>query len=1051
MQRITQSLRPTATLTHTEIDTKDSIHDIENYIRSRIESRPIDSEDILSWDELVNNLLSKSNACFLWVRLVLDELEEVYSNEGIARTVNSIPEGMIPYYERTVQTMAEKKEKHIAKAVLMWVVASSRKLHVSELAQALRLDIKTILPSAKSAIEGLCGQLVNVDGNTDLVSLVHPTVREFLLSESAGDFRVRKAHAHERIVIACLDLLCSAEMQPPRSQRQILSRDLKRPRPSALLEYAITQFSEHVYLTSSETDQLLIALDRFFKTNVLSWVEAIASRGDIHTLIRASRNLKAYLDRRAKYCPPLNTEVQNLGAWSTDLSQIATRFGATLLDTPTSIYFLIPPLCPSTSAICQRFGKRPDGLTTLGCVESTWNDCIASVRFDEDATPSTVSCGESLVAVGMDSGNIDLYDYRSCQKVGRFEAGSPVDMVHLTEKSVVFCTARNLSVMDREGNVLWQTRLRFGCILLTSTPESVIIVSQHGHVMTWDIATGDLLEDQAFACKQPDGEGGTTTLWKAPHVAALSNDLEIVAMGFRAAATCVYDVASGDLICWALDERNRLVSALLFNPSPNVSLLLVIFSDHELVLYETWSGGIVGSRTTSSKAGVLSATVSPDGRTLATMDTLGVLQIWDFESLDLLYHVSTSSTFFCMLTFTSDSSSVMDIVDGGMRLWSPAVLVRKNNEDDQSISDGAANIQPIEGEFEARRNATITAFCAHPLLPLVFAGKQNGDVLAYSTKTGKQIAVLYNHGNRATILGLAASQGNLIASSDDNGVVQVWNLGKGQLISLDGQTLVLKTYVRSRIRQVCFSGSGRYLLVASETTDTIYGAADGSLLTTLPVTPQDRKTWRWLDSHPDEKGDHMFLLSDNTIIKFDLPSMTRSIIAKLEFPAGSQVAGSDIKIGLIHPRSKTLVVSSQALTGYATSSSTFLFNIDRLANPPHTLDGESGAQASHDLQEIHTLTGSLVKDCKRFIGVHERTNKLVFLHRSSWVCTVDRDGLLSENRQYTQHFFVPDENVSVMHDTPPISTRDNSIVFCRHSELLVVKNGFNYEQARSFD
>lgn len=1057
MQRIMQSLGPSTNLTHVEIEAHDSIKDIEHYIRSRTESRPMDSESILSRDELVTNLLLKSNACFLWVRLVLDELEEVYSSEGITKTLNSVPEGMIPYYERTVQSMDEKKEKHIAKAVLMWVVASARKLHISELAQALKLDIKTILPSAKSAIEGLCGQLVSVDGATDSVSLVHPTVREFLLSETAGYFRIRRTHAHERLALACLDLLCSGEMQPPRSQRQLLSRNYRKnqEQPSALLNYAVTQFSEHVYVASSETDQLLISLDRFLKTNVLSWVEAIAKSGDIHPLIRASKNLKAYLDRRAKYRSPLSMEVQNLEAWSTDLSQIATRFGAALLDSPESIYFLIPPLCPSSSAIFQRFAKRPDGLTTLGHVESAWDDCIASVRFDEDATPSTVSCGEGLVAVGMDSGDIDLYDHRSCQKTGRLQAGDPVDMVHIIEKNVVVCTTRNISLMDHEGNALWTTRLRFGCILLTSTPQHIVVVTQHGHVMTWDIATGVLLEDQAFAYRHPDDEGGTTTMLKAPHVASLSNDLEIVAMGFRAGSVCMYDVASGDLMCWARDELNRLVAALLFNPNPNVNLLLVIYRDHELVLYETWSGGIVSSRTTPSDAGVLSAAVSPDGRTLATMDTLGVLQIWDFESLDLLYHVSTSSTFFCMLTFTSDSSSVMDIVDGGIRVWSPAVLIRKNNEDDQSISDGAATIQPIEGEFETRRSATITALSAHPTLPLVLTGKQNGDVLAFSTKTGKQIAVLYNHGQRATVLGLVVSHRNLIASSDDNGVVQVWNMGNEQPASLEGQKMVLNTYSKSRIRQICFSGSGKYLVLSSEAADTVYRTTDGSHLITWSFAPQERKAWRWLESGADNKDDQMFLLSDKSLTKFDLPSMSRSVVAKLEYTTDSKAGESEIKMGVIHPRSKTLVIGSQASSGFATSPSTFVFNIEKAVdspewrgitrNPPDEASNQSVVLPSEEV----TLTGTLIQDCKRFIGINERTNKLIFLHRSSWICTASRDEL-SENR-YTQHFFVPDENVSAMHDTPPISTRDNCIVFCRHSELLVVKNGFNYGQARSFN
>lgn len=1063
MQRIAQSLRSTATVTQIEIETKDSIQDIEHYIKSRTESLPMDLESNLSRDEFVRTLLQKSNACFLWVKYVLDELGEIYSSEGVDMTLDTIPEGMVPYYERMARSMSMKREKHIAKGVLMWVVASSRKLHTSELAQALQMDVKTILPSTKHAVEGLCGQLICVDDGTELVGVVHPTVREFLLSESAGEFQVHETQAHERIALTCLYLLCSAEMHPPRTQRQLLSRKSKDTQASALLDYALTQFSEHVYMASSETDQLLIALDRFLQTNVLSWAEAIASKGDIYPLIRTSKNLKAYLDRRAKYRSPLNMEVQNVGAWSTDLSQIATRFGSALLENPASIYFLTPPLCPSGSAIYQRFAKRPDGLTILGRAENAWDDCIASVSFDEDATPCTVSCGESLVAVGMDSGDVDLYDDRSCQRAGRLQAGEPVDMVHVTEKNVAVCTTRSISLMDRQGNILWTTRHRFGCIVLTSTPQQITLVSQHGHVMSWDIATGALLVDQAFAYRHPDDDGGTTKMLKAPHVASLSSDLEIVAMGFRAETVCMYDVASGDLICWARDERNRLVSTLLFNPNPDVDLLLVIFRDHELVLYETWTGDIVGSRQTPSEAGVLSATVSPDGRTLATMDTLGVLQIWDFESLGLIYRVSTPSIRFCMLNFTSDSSSVMDIVDEGMRLWSPPALVRKNIADDQSVSDNAAVIPAVEGEFEVRRGSTITALSAHHVLPMVFAGKRNGDVIAFSTKTGGQLAVLYNHGYRASILGLAVSQPGMLASSDDNGVVQVWKIGNEQLTALERRALVFKVDLTPPVRQILFSASGDYLLVASGTADMVYRTTDGSHLTTLPFTQEERKVWRWLESHQRKKDDQMLLISDNILMKFDLPLMTRSVIANLDYPAGLKMGSVDIRSGFFHHRAGTIVITSKTLAKLATSPSTFIFNmsIDKVVESPQSRGGalrySNEAQnlgrgndtTLHDGQGPTILTGSLIKDCKRFIGINERTNELVFLHRNSWVCTVSRDEVLFENR-YTQHFFVPDEIISAMHDTPPAITQENSIVLCRHAELLVVKNGFNHGQARSF-
>lgn len=424
ISHLAQSLEPSASVTSIEIETEVSIRDIKCYIEARIHNRPIVAT--ASKGDLVSNILQRSNACFLWVKLVLDELEQVYSNESILKVLHGIPEGMIPYYERTIRAMTERKrEKHIAKAVLIWVVASTRKLLISELSNALRIDINAELPSALSAVEGLCGQLVSVDHHSGVVDLVHPTAREFLLSDAAGEFTVSKTEAHERIALTCLQLLCSSEMQPPRGQLRSIAQHVKKQEPSPLLDYAISHFSEHVYLASSAIDDKLVpSLDCFFGKNVLTWIEKVARKGDLHPIIRVSKNLKSYSKRRARPQPLLSTQVQNLEAWPTDISTIVTKFGPALLENPTSIYFLIPALCPPSSAIFQRFGKRPDGLAVVGQIESAWDDCVASVSFEEEDIPATVSCGERLIAVGMESGEIRLYDHHSCQEVGVVEGNT---------------------------------------------------------------------------------------------------------------------------------------------------------------------------------------------------------------------------------------------------------------------------------------------------------------------------------------------------------------------------------------------------------------------------------------------------------------------------------------------------------------------------------------------------------------------------------------------------------------------------------------------------
>ena len=1028
LQRIHRSLEPSVSLTCIEVSAEDSASDIECYIQERVKNLANDLVD--GNKEIAETLLRRSNTCFLWVRLVLDELEKVYTSESIAQILHSVPEGMVPYYERTVSAMAQNSlEKHVARAVLVWVAASSRNLFLPELSHALKLDINTVLPSAKSAVEGLCGQLIYVDPRSGLVSLVHTTAREFLLSESAGEFSISKPRAHERIASTCLSLLSSNELKPPRSQKT-LAQARHNQEPSPLMNYAITHFSEHVYSASAETDDILLALELFLKTNILSWIERVAQMGDLFPLIRVSKNLKGYLDRRAKYVSPLSKQVQIISTWSTDLSRIATKFGPALLQDPSSIYFVIPPFCPLESAVYKQFAKRP-GPSTLSIVghrEKAWDDCVASINFEDDSVAAAVSCGENSIAVGMESGEIILFNQKSCQKEGIIRQQHPIDLIHFTDRSVVACTTRSIAVMDRMGNTTWRTRLRFRCILLTSSASAIIAVSQHGHVLKWDMLTGALLSDQVFAYTRPSDNEEDDLAAKAPDVASLSPDLETLALAYRWGTVCIFEVESGEAIAWPCDKHNRLAPVLLFNPNPNIGLLLVIYTDHELALYETDSGALVSAQETSSAAGILSASCSPDGRTLATVDKQGVLQIWDFESLSLLYHVLSPATPFRIINFVSDGSSLLDMTDSGMRIWNPATLVRKNIEEDQSISDNALNPAATEGEYELRRVSKITAMCACPSLPVVFAGKHNGQVIAFDTKAGLQIAVLYTHCHGASISGLAAGQNGIIASSDVNGVVQIWDLKRVR--SPARLHTLTAANIKGVIKQLCFSVCGDYLLVAATLSDQVYSTRDGSCVGSLQFQHGERRVWRWLQMPSSGDQPKQFaLVHDHKLTEYSasaFPSKVSDHKDDLPYDVGEGDEETDITHAIIDPETKTLIIDVRHASGYVSSSSVFLFNISKMT----------------------PLSALLPKHCRHLIGISERTRSFVFLHRNSWLCSIDLRELALG--RYKQHFYVPYEYMSVRHEVLPIWTTDENVVFCLLGELAVVVNGLSFKEMKAF-
>src|SRR5262249_8814413 len=162
----------------------------------------------------------------------------------------------------------------------------------------------------------------------------------------------------------CLRYLLSDEMKSPRRYRR--GNAAKHTTELSLFAgYATQYFSEHVALSSSSTDTALVLLDKFFKTNVLTWIELIARGENLYFLHQTAKNLRAYLKRRAKHQSPLDKEVQAAEAWSDDLVHIIAAFGKCLLSSPVSIHFLIPPVCPPGSIIYKSFKDYPRNLEVV--------------------------------------------------------------------------------------------------------------------------------------------------------------------------------------------------------------------------------------------------------------------------------------------------------------------------------------------------------------------------------------------------------------------------------------------------------------------------------------------------------------------------------------------------------------------------------------------------------------------------------------------------------------------------------------------------------------
>ena len=828
-------------------------------------------------------------------------------------------------------------------------------------------------------------------------------------------------------------------MKPPCNRRF-----LKAPRAnlSTFQDYACTAFSEHIFSAFSEADLVLSALDLFLKTNVLSWIDHVAQKDTLYYITRTAKNLRGYLGRRAKYLSPLGIQYERVDTWVADLTRLVAKFGVALITEPSSIYFIIPPLCPTTSAIFKQFGSFPDGLILGGVRKTTWEDCISWNDFNQSTT--SLASGDKSFAVGMETGSIEVYNQGSCQWERTIEHHEYIDMLRLESSGrfLASCGTRSIKVWDQYGDELWSHRLKSRCIELIFHDNSLVGVSMNGQVTTWNLKTGEVMEEpHRYLYKEPDDEFGKSQV-RAPSTASISPDFQITALGTRKAYVCLWSLQDSDLIGWCSTAETDTVTLVHFNPNLNISILAVGYNTSRLAIFDPWSQEMIQSvKTGEGHQQVASLASSPDGRTLASVDSCGTMQIWDFETLTLLYQVKSSDLGFRIIHFSSNGSRIFDLTNSKLRVWELAVLVRKTIEEDVSVSD-AATVPAIQGHDEFKAQQGITAMVCRSTVSAVLVGKYNGAVVAYATRTGKEDAVLYVHPKDAFVTTIASSTHDILASGDVNGNVQVWQMTRNPARSLRTSSLLLMTSAGKAIQQILISPTGDLILISTAVSNSIFAIRSGAFIGHLSKSCTNESIWKWVET-ADARSD-LLLISGDSVLKYrwdDMLNTSNSRVLTLPSELQQDLGESSIKTAVLDTWSQNLVIDIQRDRREAVGKELLIFSVGTVSPPSSTI-----ASATIPIVPSPNMAHvDLCKCIKYFLGLSG--NLLLFIDNASWLSSVDlKVGTVAgAGGEYTRHFFVPNEFVSRETGILPIITPEKDVVFAVEGELAIVRNGLKFK------
>ncbi|KAF7156482.1 hypothetical protein CNMCM5623_010152 [Aspergillus felis] len=1014
------------------ISTADTKNDLESLVRAKASTLIVRTEADRA--ALAERILAKSQGSWLWAVLVLNELSGSHSEEEIRQVLAEVPKDMEELYLRTLDLMSRTtRGKRLIKAILAWATTATRPLTVEELEEALKLDINDIFPRLGESISALCGQLVAID-KFDRVQMVHETAREFLLNNSLNsEFAIDKADAHTRIARACLTYLAGEEMRPPRTNRRAISRTPAAKR-SEFSSYASLQFSYHLTKANPLADDLLTLLDKFLKINIFSWIEVIARSKNLMPLIRTARNLKIYLNVCSSQRSPLATELQR------------PTVGDILADTP--ILSLRTAVHKTASP-----GRK---ISLTGMSNALWDDRLSCIDFHQGQT-SALCHGHEFFVVGLSTGQIFVYYVTTCQEYKKLDHGEAVRFLQFGTKAELLasCGLKKVLVWDfRNGHILYSFEVTARPIGLTFDGDSLVIPTYKNYLASWDLKNnGARQTDRPW---NDTGDDNCARSRRVPSAISISFGHRMLAVAYSGRPIALWDLEE-DAYYGSCGKKlsdggmsTHLVTALVFNPNPAIGLLVASYLDGELVLLNPFDDQILESH----RANCHTLASSPDGRLLAGSAGFGAVQIYEFDTLTLLYRVQASSLHIKQLSFSIDSLHCVDIRGSQCNVWEPPMLLRSSVGDDTSENSSQSFVEAISTDTKVQ----ISAIAVNSDRDVVLCGRDDGSVSLYDARTGSRKLEICRHNSSVRILEWW-TQHDLAISIDVSNKILAWNVRKSAEGEWVAERMAFQTRLESgsSIIQLLTSKAIGKFLISTRESDHLWqvdGREENSRIYT------DRLGVRKWVQHP-HSAHHAMCFESTAVRVYTWDKWLQVLSVSLDISV-RELEFKSIKLFAFHTAKGVLVELSES-GGPAKTQNLYLLDaqsfeannkynvkdavpvspgLDDALAPLSIVEGQGVQEGESLVSPVEPRLALLSQRVAHVIGICE-SSRLVFLDTGSWVCSVSLENRTPDITSYSRHFFIPYDWVAGSRDVICAVLR-RDILFARNDDLVIIRGGFDF-------
>jgi len=265
---------------------------------------------------------------------------------------------------------------------------------------------------------------------------------------------------------------------------------------------------------------------------------------------------------------------------------------------------------------------------------------------------------------------------------------------------------------------------------------------------------------------------------------------------------------------------NTSPSSFAFNMVETVPLLAVAYEDGGLCLFDCKDLRLVQMAEANAQV----VCCSPSGTALATGNSDGMVQLLEFENLQLLFKVNAVDYGVQCMTFSSDNARFFDMRGTQCNVWESALPSAKTRKDDASSIAAPAPPRIVgisDGEVEITTVATETTG------DHFFIGKSDGTAWLYRASDGKPQKLQYRHGYQMSVTMTAwANEDRILVTADIAGRFIAYQLRRDVSVGFNTAQKLLDVrghrLRKTAINQILLSPANDLLFVSTYEWDSVW-------------------------------------------------------------------------------------------------------------------------------------------------------------------------------------------------------------------------------------